>query len=421
MTIARKIGCEDLSNLKKINYYPGVQLAYLILNVWMLDCWCLAFNAPDIFKDFQELNTKNAIPPLEVFQSMPRQLYCNYSCTQARHHVFNDAGLPKDSSDWCSNVPIGSVWAGLDDFRINFSKSTLQSASWKQKLPKKSKKKATKAKREAEQKKEVRRHNGDYVLANSIAFMHDALLSRECANTVTSGDVGCVWEVLKVMIFTFSGSSHSKISTIWAVQNQIFEKESTCQAFSISHIPIIRFIPGNGPTVQPPSGYESSSTLLSNATIYNSPDTPSESDDASTSDDSDSDDEYFWHSTGMMEVVNGHVVAQSLDLDQTAEELIVVLEEDLEREKAALGNASCSDTDHDSDADYSKLQNRRQYWYIHLEKKALLSAYAVMVSTSQILLGKQEWEYEQFSACIMWNTIYAMCPTLLVVSPLLVQ
>ncbi|KAJ3860426.1 hypothetical protein EV359DRAFT_67336 [Lentinula novae-zelandiae] len=43
-----------------------------------------------------------------------------------------------------------------------------------------------------------------------------------------------------------------------------------------------------------------------------------------------------------------------------------------------------------------------KYWYIHPEKKALLSAFAATVSASQILLGKQEWEYEQFSACIMW-------------------
>lgn len=116
---------------------------------------------------------------------MSRQLYRNYSCTQALHHAFNDAGLPKDSSDWCSNVPIGSVWAGLDDnplndFGINFSKSTSQSASRKQKLPKKSKKKATKAEREAEREKEVRRQNGDHVLANSIAFMCDATLTGMC-------------------------------------------------------------------------------------------------------------------------------------------------------------------------------------------------------------------------------------------------
>ncbi|KAJ3884463.1 hypothetical protein GG344DRAFT_11123, partial [Lentinula edodes] len=76
--------------------------------------------------------------------------------------------------------------------------------------------------------KELRRHNGDHVLANSIAFMHDALLSRECANTVTSGDVGCVWEVLKVMIFTFSGSSHSKYASYLLETITSLKLESSC-------------------------------------------------------------------------------------------------------------------------------------------------------------------------------------------------
>ncbi|KAJ4486527.1 hypothetical protein C8J55DRAFT_487521 [Lentinula edodes] len=53
-----------------------------------------------------------------------------------------------------------------------------------------------------------------------------------------------------------------------------------------------------------------------------------------------------------------------------------------------------------------------KYWYIHPEKKALLSAFAAMVSASQILLGKQEWEYEQFSACIMWCTQSTQCAPL---------
>ncbi|KAJ3837667.1 hypothetical protein F5878DRAFT_642577, partial [Lentinula raphanica] len=36
---SRKIGREDPSNLKKIDYYPGIQLAYLVLDTRMLDCW----------------------------------------------------------------------------------------------------------------------------------------------------------------------------------------------------------------------------------------------------------------------------------------------------------------------------------------------------------------------------------------------
>ncbi|KAJ3833528.1 hypothetical protein F5878DRAFT_519165, partial [Lentinula raphanica] len=46
-----------------------------------------------------------------------------------------------------------------------------------------------------------------------IIFMHDAILSRECANAAASGDVGRVWEVMKVWLFTFAGSTHSKYAT----------------------------------------------------------------------------------------------------------------------------------------------------------------------------------------------------------------
>ncbi|ESK92967.1 hypothetical protein Moror_9040 [Moniliophthora roreri MCA 2997] len=40
--------------------------------------------------------------------------------------------------------------------------------------------------------------------------MLDALLSREAANVAAAGDVGCFWEVFKVMLFTFFSSMHSK-------------------------------------------------------------------------------------------------------------------------------------------------------------------------------------------------------------------
>ncbi|KAJ3748285.1 hypothetical protein EV360DRAFT_25469, partial [Lentinula raphanica] len=71
----------------------------------------------------------------------------------------------------------------------------------------------TRKEKEADEEKQKIRTTGDRVLANSIAFMRDALLSHECANAVASGDVGRVWEVLKVMLFTFAGSSHSKYTT----------------------------------------------------------------------------------------------------------------------------------------------------------------------------------------------------------------
>jgi len=43
---------------------------------------------------------------------------------------------------------------------------------------------------------------GDRVLASSITFMRDALMSREMSYAVAEGDIGRVYEILKVMLNT---------------------------------------------------------------------------------------------------------------------------------------------------------------------------------------------------------------------------
>ena len=50
---------------------------------------------------------------------------------------------------------------------------------------------------------------GDQVLARSIAFMRDSMISREAALASAEGDPGRLYEAIKVMLFTFAGSSHS--------------------------------------------------------------------------------------------------------------------------------------------------------------------------------------------------------------------
>ena len=51
---------------------------------------------------------------------------------------------------------------------------------------------------------------GDQVLARSIAFMRETMLARETTLAIAEGDVGRVWEVIKIMVFSFAGSTHSK-------------------------------------------------------------------------------------------------------------------------------------------------------------------------------------------------------------------
>ncbi|KAJ3848729.1 hypothetical protein EV368DRAFT_86292 [Lentinula lateritia] len=94
---ARKIGHEDPLNLKKIDYYPGIQFSYLVLDVRMLDCWQLAFKTEDIFSYFRKLKTAGQIPPVEQLETMAVALYRCYSSTRGFYHAMNDADLPKES------------------------------------------------------------------------------------------------------------------------------------------------------------------------------------------------------------------------------------------------------------------------------------------------------------------------------------
>ncbi|KAK7684253.1 hypothetical protein QCA50_012577 [Cerrena zonata] len=49
---------------------------------------------------------------------------------------------------------------------------------------------------------------GDWALANSILLMRDGLLFLEACSAVASGDIGRVWEVLKILTFAGAGNSN---------------------------------------------------------------------------------------------------------------------------------------------------------------------------------------------------------------------
>ncbi|KAJ3745217.1 hypothetical protein EV360DRAFT_57505 [Lentinula raphanica] len=185
-----KIGRDDPSNLKKIDYYPGIQLAYLVLDARMLDCWRLAFKSTDIFHYFRDLKEQDRLPEFEDLKSMALTLYQSYSTTQAYYDALHDADASDETSSWIEHIPVGTPWQGPQQPR-----------------------KQTQKGKEADEERDEIRASGDRVLANSIVFMRDALLSRECANAAASGDVGRVWEVMKFWLFTFAGSSHSKYAT----------------------------------------------------------------------------------------------------------------------------------------------------------------------------------------------------------------
>lgn len=68
---------------------------------------------------------------------------------------------------------------------------------------------------------------GDQVLARSIAFMRETMISREAMLASVEGDVGRLYEMIKVMLFTFAGSPHSNYTTYFLEMITKLEWESS--------------------------------------------------------------------------------------------------------------------------------------------------------------------------------------------------
>ncbi|KAH9908260.1 uncharacterized protein BXZ73DRAFT_84309 [Epithele typhae] len=69
------------------------------------------------------------------------------------------------------------------------------------------------AKKGKKSQKPPKPFNGDRVLADAIDFMRETLTLRECLFAIDEGDVGRIYEAMKVMLFTFAGSPHGNYTS----------------------------------------------------------------------------------------------------------------------------------------------------------------------------------------------------------------
>ncbi|KAJ6468897.1 hypothetical protein C8R45DRAFT_1078905 [Mycena sanguinolenta] len=191
---ASRIGRAAPSNMKKVEFYPGSQLLYLVLDARMLDCWSLLLGVDDIFEHFDVLSKQNKLPDLEELVTMSKKLHRTYSTARARDHAIHDIG---STTAWAQTVPTGTLWVP-----IPVEDSSLDTTA------KKKKKKSSTTKKKKD-KPPAPPCKGDFVLAQAIDFIRDGINSRKLATAVAEGDVGRLYECLKYMLFTFTGSTHS--------------------------------------------------------------------------------------------------------------------------------------------------------------------------------------------------------------------
>lgn len=66
-------------------------------------------------------------------------------------------------------------------------------------------------KKKKDDKDEEEEFTGDLVLAKSCRFIYDAMISRHTTYAVADGDIGSVWECLKVRIDTLYREASPKV------------------------------------------------------------------------------------------------------------------------------------------------------------------------------------------------------------------
>ncbi|KAJ6592012.1 hypothetical protein B0H10DRAFT_2233056 [Mycena sp. CBHHK59/15] len=181
---AKKIGRAPPSNLKKVDYYPSAQLLNVVHDMRMLDCWRIHLNTTDIFAYFTERSQLKTLPSFEELEIAAKKLFETYVSAGARYQVQIDAR--DEAASWATQAPVGAPWQRPAASTTAAAKKGRRKPVKLAKLGAKTAKKPLKKKTEEPPK----------------------LL--EVAAAVAQGAVGRVWEALKVMVFTFGGSSHTK-------------------------------------------------------------------------------------------------------------------------------------------------------------------------------------------------------------------
>ncbi|KAI1781902.1 hypothetical protein LXA43DRAFT_1105136 [Ganoderma leucocontextum] len=229
---ATKINQKRPSNLSKVDYYPALYTAYIVLDARMLDCWrtvLISDHDEDLFAHFEHLDERD-IPSLETLREHARTLHNRYSTQQAWVMAMQGGDAALDAG-WVSGDP----WTPVSDEQQVEQVAIIPPAAEEDKDTSPRSASSTESESESSSshassgggESEAQAFSGDRTLAQSILFMRDAMVSRDTSHAVAVGDVGRMWEDLKMMMYNFAGSTHSKYTTYLLEMICILELESS--------------------------------------------------------------------------------------------------------------------------------------------------------------------------------------------------
>ncbi|KAJ7859848.1 hypothetical protein B0H14DRAFT_3628484 [Mycena olivaceomarginata] len=178
-------GLKRPSNVKSCDYYPTVRNLSVIWTAHILDCWRLFYETDDLEKYFAGLETAGKLPDLDTILDDATTLADRYTSQAAIQNSMRtaEATSPKNPNP----VPVGTPWSarGSSDSAADINTADTPPSH-----------------------KENPGFTGDRVLRNSEIFLLEFGRWIEMAWSVSEGDIGRVWEIIKIWIFKFAGSSH---------------------------------------------------------------------------------------------------------------------------------------------------------------------------------------------------------------------
>ncbi|EDR04537.1 uncharacterized protein LACBIDRAFT_330448 [Laccaria bicolor S238N-H82] len=177
-------GFKRPTNLNSCDYYPTVRSMTLIWEAQVLDCWRVFLEAKsDLLSHFANLEEKKELPSLETILIQADILVRRYASQDAYEQALSLLES-KDAPDRMK-VPFHAPISNIRSLDIAMDISQAAPPA----LPTED---VPKVHHEAD------KFDGDWVLANSILFLQDFGWWTEISYAVPEGDIGRVFEILKV-------------------------------------------------------------------------------------------------------------------------------------------------------------------------------------------------------------------------------
>ncbi|KAJ3991231.1 hypothetical protein F5050DRAFT_1802198 [Lentinula boryana] len=189
-TLKRK----EPGNVSKVDYYHYIDLLECQVEAWMLDIWRNELGYEDLHQHMEGLSKSKQLPTFEELYQRAIDLHQRFGSKGEGYKTGSQWKPPKtDASSANLGVPISSRKKQKQVV------SPVLDGSF----------------------------DGDETFARSTRLIYDGAISQLATSAIRRGDVGCVWECLKMMTFSFAGSSHTKYTGYLLEMICNFELEST--------------------------------------------------------------------------------------------------------------------------------------------------------------------------------------------------